>query len=122
MNWLPIMFALNFSLLLLHEMDAVRAKEWNMLAILKNMKDSIAFIVFSLIHLPLYAWVIYTVSQTWSIGYAFVWLLVDVFLIVHAAIHFFFRKHTANGFKSAYSNILIYAMCALSALHLAMML
>jgi len=54
MNWLPILFAFNFSLLLLHEMDAIRAKEWKMFAVLKNMNEQNGYIVFSLLHLPLY--------------------------------------------------------------------
>lgn len=122
MNWLPILFAVNFSFLLLHEMDAVRAKEWNMFILLKDMKEETAYIVFSLIHLPVYVWVIFTVSQIWSGGYAVVWLIADIFLILHAVIHFFFRKHAANGFHSIYSNILIYATGILSIAHLLLML
>ena len=118
MNPLPILFALNFSLLLLHEMDAIRTREWKMFVVLKDMRDETAYITFSLIHLPLYIWVIYTISQTFSSGYAVVWLLTDVFLILHTVIHFFFRKHAANGFVSAYSNGLIYSMGALSVVHL----
>lgn len=118
MNWLPVLFAFNFSLLLLHEMDAIRAKEWKMFIFLKDMKEQTGYIVFSLIHLPLYFWVIYTVSQVWSGGYAIVYLLTDVFLIAHAVIHYFFRKHAANDFSTIYSNILIYSMAALSVIHL----
>jgi hypothetical protein len=99
-------------------MDAVRAKEWKMFIILKDMKEQSGYILFSLLHLPLYFWVIFTVSQVWSGGYAPVYLLTDIFLIAHAVIHFFFRKHAENGFNSAYSMILIYCMAALSAVHL----
>ena len=122
MNWLPVLFAFNFSLLLLHEMDAIRAKEWKMFIFLKDMKEQTGYIVFSLIHLPLYFWVVYTVSQVWSGGYAIVYLLTDVFLIAHAVIHYFFRKHAANGFSTIYSNILIYSMATLSVIHLILLL
>ena len=121
MNWLPILFVLNFSLLLLHEMDAIRAKEWKMFAVLKNMKEQSGYIAFSLLHLPLYCWVIFIISQTWSGGYALVWLLTDVFLIIHALIHFLFRNHYDNGFTTAYSMILIYGMAGLSAVHLVLL-
>ncbi len=120
MNLLPILFAVNFSLLLLHEMDAIRAKEWKMFIILKDMPEETAYIAFSLIHFPLYIWVIFSVSQYWNGSYALVWLIADVFLILHAGVHLLFRKHADNGFKSAYSNMLIYAMAALSAAHLIM--
>jgi hypothetical protein len=122
MNMLPVLFAFNFSLLLLHEMDAIRAKEWKMFIFLKDMKEQAGYIVFSLIHLPLYFWVILTVSQIWSGGFAIVYLLTDIFLIAHAIIHFFFRKHSENGFNSAYSNILIYAMAGLGMIHLLLLL
>ena len=118
MNWLPALYAFIFSLLLLHEMDAIRAKEWKMFIILKDMEEQTGYLVFSLVHLSLYFWVIFTVSQIWSGGYAFVYILTDIFLIGHAVIHYFFRKHAANGFTSVYSNILIYSMAVLSVIHL----
>jgi len=62
--------------------------------------------------------VIYTVSQIWSGGYALVYLLTDAFLVAHAAVHFFFRKHAVNGFASVYSMTLIYGMAGLAAVHL----
>ena len=89
MNWLPVLFTFNYSLLLLHELDAIRAREWKMFIFLKDMKEQNGYIVFTLIHLPLYFWVIYTVSQVWSGGYAIVYLLTDIFLIGHAVIHYF---------------------------------
>ena len=123
MNWLPILFALNFSLLLLHEMDAIRAKEWKMFIFLKDMKEQNGYVLFSVLHLPLYFWVIFTISQIWSggAGYALVYLLTDIFLIVHAVIHFFFRKHAENRMNAAYSMILIYGMGALSIAHLSLL-
>jgi hypothetical protein len=118
MNWIPILFAINFTLLLLHEMDAIRAKEWKMFIVLKSMPEQTAYIIFSVMHFPLYFWVIFTISQAFSSGYALVYLITDVFLIAHTAIHFFFRRHTANQFSSIYSNLLIYFMGILAAIHL----
>jgi len=122
MNWLPVIFALNLSLLLLHEMDAIRTKEWNMFIILKDMSERTAYLVFSIGHLPLYFVVIYAVSQTRGSSFAIIWLIVDLFLIAHAIVHFFFRKHAAYGFHSLYSNILIFGMAALGLIHLLLML
>ena len=118
MNWIPYLFALNFSLLLLHEMDAIRAKEWKMFIILKDMKEQTGYIVFALLHLPLYFWVVFSISQVWSYQYGFVYLVTDIFLIAHAILHFFFRRNSANEFSSIYSNILIYSMALLAILHL----
>jgi len=121
MNWIPVLFAFNFSLLLLHEMDAIRAKEWRMFIVFKSMREETAYTVFSLVHLPLYFWVIFTISQVFSSGYAFVYLITDVFLIFHTAIHFLFRRHKANGFTSVYSNMLIYVMGLLAVIHMFML-
>lgn len=118
MYTLIFIFAVNFSLLLLHEMDAVRNKEWKIFIILKDIKDEDAYIIFSLIHLPLYIWIIISVSQTLSTGCIFIWILTDIFMLFHGIIHFLFRKHASNNFKSLYSNALIYGMCILSAVHL----
>ncbi|WP_368665131.1 DUF6713 family protein, partial [Paenibacillus borealis] len=49
-----MIFSINFALLLLHEMDAIRAKEWRMFIILKDMEDNRVFKVFTILHLPLY--------------------------------------------------------------------
>lgn len=51
---LLILFLLNFSLFLLHEMDAIRHSEWRLFIILKDMEDSKAYKVFTFIHLFLY--------------------------------------------------------------------
>ncbi|MEM5012432.1 DUF6713 family protein [Niallia taxi] len=49
---LPLYFF--HSLFLLHEMDAIRRSEWRMFIVLKDTEDSTAYMVFTLIHLPLY--------------------------------------------------------------------
>ena len=118
MSWIPALFVFNFSLLLLHEMDAIRVKEWKMFVVLKSMREETAYLVFSIVHLPLYFVVIFAVSHAFSSGYTLVYLLTDVFLIAHMVVHFLFRRNAANGFTSAYSNILIYAMGILASVHL----
>jgi len=118
LNWTLAVFLLNFSLLLLHEMDAIRAKEWKMFVILKDMKEQTAYFVFSLLHLPLYFWIIYSITQTSSGKHNYIFLVTDAFLIFHSVIHFFFRKHKANEFKSFYSKALIYLMGILAMIHL----
>jgi hypothetical protein len=120
MNWIPVVFVLNFSILLLHEMDAIRAKEWKMFILFRSMPEKTAYVIFSIIHLPLYFWAIFTITQPFSSSYAFAYLLINSFLIVHTIIHFFFRKHPANKFSSVYSNMLIYTMGIIALIHLIM--
>jgi len=52
---LPVLFSVILSLLFLHEMDAVRNAEWKMFVILKDMDETKAYRIFTLLHLPLYA-------------------------------------------------------------------
>nr|WP_233454082.1 DUF6713 family protein [Brevibacillus parabrevis] len=111
---LLVIFSINFSLLLLHEMDAIRAKEWKMFAILKDMDDGRAFKVFTILHLPLYAILLYSFISQQIVSF----IIIDVFLIFHSIIHYFFEKHPNNNFTNTYSRLLIYPMGVLGVLHL----
>ena len=111
---LLVIFSINFSLLLLHEMDAIRAKEWKMFAILKDMDDHRAFKVFTILHLPLYAILLYSFISQQVVSF----IIIDVFLIFHSIIHYFFEKHPNNHFTNMYSRLLIYPMGVLGVLHL----
>lgn len=53
-SFLLVFFLFNFSLFLLHEMDAIRRSEWKLFIVLKDMEESKAYRVFTFIHLPLY--------------------------------------------------------------------
>nr|WP_260456143.1 DUF6713 family protein [Enterococcus gilvus] len=45
---LTILFALELALLLTHEMDAIRHKEWRMFVFLKDLPEQTAYWVFTL--------------------------------------------------------------------------
>ena len=47
-------FWTGFSTLLVHEMDAVRLKEWRILPLLSRLDDRRGFAVFTLVHVPIY--------------------------------------------------------------------
>jgi hypothetical protein len=101
-------------------MDAIRAKEWKMFVILRSLREEVAYVIFALAHLPLYFAIIFTISQTNDAG--FIYLITDLFLMIHTVIHFLFRRNKANGFSPVYSNILIYLMGFLALIHLILML
>lgn len=111
---LQMIFSINFALLLLHEMDAIRAKEWKMFAILKNMEDERAFNIFTIMHLPLYTVLLYSFVSHQVLSF----VIIDVFLIFHSIAHLFFEKHQNNNFKNLYSRLIIYPMGLLGLLHL----
>lgn len=111
-----LLFLFIFSLLLIHEMDAVRTKEWRMFIILKDMKDETAHRVFTIIHLPLYLCALYALSIGGTASYVLK-IIIDAFLIGHAALHYAFRNHSGNGFESGFSKTIIYGAATLAVLH-----
>ncbi len=104
---LLILFLLNLSIFLLHEMDAIRRSEWRLFIVLKDMKDSKAYQVFIVIHLFLYVIIL---SLTF-------WVL-DIFFIIHTILHLLFERHPRNEFKNTFSRAIIYPMGFLATIHL----
>jgi len=118
---MEIFFALIVSLLLLHEMDAIRAREWKMFIVLKDMNKDRACKVFLLAHLPLFFVVFLIMLSEWTTAQFVLYCIVDVFLVGHAILHFCFRKHPDNGFTSLFSKTLILLPAILGIVHLCLL-
>jgi hypothetical protein len=112
-----LLFALCLSLLLVHEMDAVRCAEWRMFIVLKDMPDDQAHKVFTALHIPLYAAMLFLLLAGWSRA---CFLIVDIFLIAHALLHLLFEQHKKNGLKSPFSRTILYCAGAAAVAHLAL--
>ncbi|MGE7836473.1 DUF6713 family protein [Viridibacillus arvi] len=112
---LLVLFLLNLSMFLLHEMDAIRRSEWRLFIVLKDMEDSKAYKVFTFIHLFLYVIIL---SLLFSEYQTIVFWFLDIFFIIHAILHLFFEKHPRNGFKNTFSRLIIYPMGILAVIHL----
>jgi hypothetical protein len=113
-----IVFALCFSLLLTHEMDAVRCAEWRMFIVLRDMPDEKAHRVFTALHIPIYTTAFFLLLAGRS---RICFLIVDIFLIAHALLHLLFERHKKKGLKSPFSRTIIYSATVLAVAHLAMM-
>jgi len=100
-------------------MDAIRRREWLMFAGLKSMADEVAYRVFMLAHIPLYAVVVALLlsSHVRTLSY-----VIDVFLVAHLVVHLGFRRHPANAFNNAVSFGLILAGGLAGAVHLTLLL
>ena len=108
-------FALELALLFAHEMDAIRKQEWKMFIVLKDMADEKAYLVFMLLHVPLYTILLFLLfSDMKTLGY----YIADIFLVGHCLLHFCYRNHPANKLKTVVSNILILAAGFLAIVHL----
>lgn len=109
-----IIFALGLSTLLVHEMDAIKHREWRMFIGLRSLEEATAYRVFVLIHLPLYVIVfVLLLSSHAIIGF----FLVDVFLIIHGILHIFFKGKANNSFNG-FSYFLIYGGSICGCIHL----
>ncbi|AMO33344.1 MULTISPECIES: DUF6713 family protein [Lysinibacillus] len=112
---LLILFLLNLSIFLLHEMDAIRRSEWRLFIVLKDMKDSKAYQVFIVIHLFLYVIIL---SLLFSPYQTITFWVLDIFFIIHTILHLLFERHPRNEFKNTFSRAIIYPMGFLATIHL----
>lgn len=86
---------LGLAFILIHEMDAIRCKEWRLLPGLSTLNDKAGLVLFTFLHLPLFYWIILEIqsdNESFRIGF-------DYFLVVHLILHLLFLMHKKNEFK-----------------------
>ncbi len=110
-----VLFVVLISLFLLHEMDAVRVREWKMFIFLKDLKEETAYFVFSIMHLPLYFIILFFLFKVRE-NNTFI-IIFDALMVTHTIVHICFRKHADNGFHPFYSKAIIYMMGILAVIH-----
>lgn len=88
-------FLLGTALILIHEMDAIRCKEWRIFPGLSLLEERTGMIAFIFLHIPLFYWVI---SEIWTGNEKFIHAF-DIFLIIHLVLHLLFLFHKNNLFK-----------------------
>lgn len=99
---------INFYLLalvfmLMHEMDAIRCKEWRIFPGLSILNDRLGLIIFMAAHIPLFYWIMNEVqanNESFRVGF-------DYFAIIHFILHLIFLLHPKNEFKDYISWIII---------------
>ncbi len=108
-----IFFYLGLSLLTMHEMDAVRCKEWRIFPGLSMLSDKVGHIVFVFSHVPLFYFVFWRLTHSQNIE-AFIYGF-NVFMMVHLGLHILFLKHKNNEFKDwiSWSIIIGAGLCGL---------
>lgn len=99
-------FLTALAFLLVHEMDAIRCREWAIFPLLSRLPDDTGFLVFTAAHLPL----IYLVLAGLAGGGIFqvgVRITLDLFCLAHIGLHALYRRHPDNGFLSRFSRVII---------------
>lgn len=115
-------FVLGFCLLLAHEMDAVRLKEWRILPVLSRLDDRSGYLAFVSLHVPLYAVLLWGLFGGDGVNRGLIFTL-DAFFVVHGVLHLLFHRLLfPNGpddrLKSALSWALIWGAGACGAVDL----
>ena len=110
---------LTIGLLLTHELDAVRCREWRVLPLTSWLPDKTGEAVFLWAHVPLVMLVIWIAGQGASSLPA---LGFSGFAILHVGLHWVFRNHPEYAFKDLTSQLLILLPGGAGALHSALWL
>lgn len=94
--------------MLVHEMDAVRLKEWRILPLLSRLNDQRGFAVFTLAHIPIYVLLLVGLSSEIAAGgKGNLMLGLDWFMVIHVGLHVLLRNLPRNEFKTVFSWLII---------------
>ena len=118
---MDLLFSLGLSLLLAHELDAMRAGEWRLLPVLRSLPDARGRDAFILAHVPLTAMLIWLAASPSAATRLWFQASVDAFLVIHVALHRVFVLHPDYDFHRPLSRGLILGAGAVGALHAALL-
>lgn len=108
MNDLIIVLAvINILFLFMHELDACYRKEWMMLKFLKFFKEKTQYLIFIYFHIPLTLFAFYYLWTVINFNNFTLWIIVNLFGVLHLIIHLFALKWQSNVFKNVHSFIFI---------------
>ena len=93
-------FYLGLTFLFVHEMDAVRCKEWKIFPGLSQLSNKLGFRLFIGAHIPLFFILFWGLTGTLKSEFIF-WL--DIFFILHFFLHIAYLKHPNNRFTDFFS-------------------
>jgi len=102
------------SFLFVHELDAVRQREWRFFFAPVAVSDELAYRRFTALHVPL------VVVVLWFAGSRVFQLGVDSFAVVHAILHVGLRNHPLLEFDDWFSGLWILGAALLGLVHLAL--
>ena len=111
------LFLLGLCFLLVHELDAIRCREWRLFPGLATMRDEAGFRLFTALHLPLYAFLLWGLYGVDTVRNALV-VALDLFFLVHLLLHLLLRNLQCNQFGSRFSKLLFWGANLCGALDL----
>ena len=90
-------FYLGLTLIVMHEMYAIRCREWRIFPLLSLLNDKAGHIVFLFVHIPSFFWIFWQFNHHPNLP-AFIHDF-DIFLVISPIFTFTFLKHKNNEFK-----------------------
>jgi len=91
-----LFFYLGISFILMHEMDAIRCREWRIFPGLSSLDEKLAFPIFMFAHIPLYLIPLYYLRE--DMNPELLIRGINYFFILHFCLHFLLLKHKNNEF------------------------
>ena len=111
--FLELLFIINMAFLVMgHELDAIYQQEWRFFFARLPIQDQTAYRIFTALHVPLFVLIIWFFQEFWF-QVAF-----DLFLIIHAGLHWLLRHHPKVNFNNWFSQLWIYGGALLGFIHL----
>ena len=115
-TWASLLFILNVTFITIHELDAIYQHEWRVFFGFTTLSDEAAYRLFTALHVPLLMFILWNLQiRPFQIG-------LDIFLIIHAGLHWFLRNHPLVTFNNWFSRIWIFGGALLGAIHLLLLL
>ncbi len=99
-------FLAAITFLLIHEMDAVRRKEWLVFPGLSRLSDDTGYLVFTAAHIPL-VFLVLSGLLSGVILQPAIRVTLDVFCLAHVVLHVLCQRLPENGFRSRFSWLII---------------
>ncbi|MEO0540069.1 MAG: DUF6713 family protein [Cyanobacteria bacterium P01_A01_bin.105] len=103
-----IAFYLGLGCLFTHELDATLNHEWRVLPLLRALPDEVGRSWFIALHVPLFAVIVAWVAHTQPRTRLAVRVILSLFLVVHALLHWLLSGDANYEFASRLSHGLIY--------------
>lgn len=117
-KYLDLLFFTGFALLACHELDAVAQAEWRLLPFLNRMTEPDAYRWFVILHVPLFALLLWGTASRTPATRLWTQLGVDAFLVIHAGLHVAFHSNPLYTFHSTLSEVCIFGAGAIGLVHL----
>lgn len=103
-----IFFYIGLLLFILHEIDAIRCKEWRIFPGLSLLNDRLGCYIFLFAHIPIFIFIYWGITPIESSSTFIKYF--DLFMVLHLILHLLYLKHKKNKFRDYISWSLIIGM------------